>query len=206
MENKLQELTQKLYAEGLYKGQQEAEQLLSDAEAKAAKIIAEANTKAEGIIAAANNRAQEIAKNSLTELTLSGKMVVNTIKQQIEKLILFKGVVPTIAQVNSDPKFISELLLTVAANWSANSGSKVELKATLPEAKKAELNALAQQAIAKSLKDGLEINFDSKVKSGFVIGPKDGSYYINFSDEDFNALFNEYLRPQISEMLFSEKA
>ena len=48
MENKkLQELTEKLYAEGLSKGQQEAERVLADAEAKAAALVKEAEAKAE---------------------------------------------------------------------------------------------------------------------------------------------------------------
>ena len=46
MENKkLQELTEKLYAEGLSKGRQEAEAMVAEAEAKAAKLVAEADRK-----------------------------------------------------------------------------------------------------------------------------------------------------------------
>ena len=41
MENKLQELTQKLYDEGLEKGRAEAGKLISDARAEAQKILAE---------------------------------------------------------------------------------------------------------------------------------------------------------------------
>ena len=40
--NKLQELTQKLYNEGLEKGRSEAERLIAEAKAEAAKILAEA--------------------------------------------------------------------------------------------------------------------------------------------------------------------
>ena len=39
MENKLQELTDKLYREGLSKGKEEGEALLAKAETKAAEII-----------------------------------------------------------------------------------------------------------------------------------------------------------------------
>ena len=48
MENiKLQELTEKLYNDGLEKGRSEAERLVAEAKESAAKIIAEAKAEAE---------------------------------------------------------------------------------------------------------------------------------------------------------------
>ena len=45
MENKLQELTNKLYEEGLAKGRSDAERLVADAQAKADAIVREAEEK-----------------------------------------------------------------------------------------------------------------------------------------------------------------
>ena len=50
MENKLQQLTQKLYDEGLEKGRAEADKLVADAKAEARKIVAEARAEAEEIV------------------------------------------------------------------------------------------------------------------------------------------------------------
>ena len=47
--NKLQELTQKLYNDGLEKGRSDAERLVAEAQEKAAAILAEANAKADAI-------------------------------------------------------------------------------------------------------------------------------------------------------------
>ena len=47
--NKLQELTQKLYNDGLEKGRSEADRLVAEAKAQAAKILADANAEAEAI-------------------------------------------------------------------------------------------------------------------------------------------------------------
>ena len=46
MENKLQQLTQKLYDEGLEKGRAEAERLVAEAKTNAAKIVKEAEAQA----------------------------------------------------------------------------------------------------------------------------------------------------------------
>ena len=53
MENKLQQLTEKLYNEGLSKGRAEAEAVLAKAHADAEKIVAEAQDKAREITAQA---------------------------------------------------------------------------------------------------------------------------------------------------------
>ena len=55
--NKLQELTQKLYNEGLEKGRSEAERLVADAKQEAAKILVDAKAEAEAIAKAAEDRA-----------------------------------------------------------------------------------------------------------------------------------------------------
>ena len=53
MQNKLQELTDKLYNEGLSKGKQEGEELLAKAKAQVDDMLAKAQAEAAQIIAAA---------------------------------------------------------------------------------------------------------------------------------------------------------
>ena len=62
--NKLQELTQKLYNDGLEKGRSEAERLLAEAKAEAAKIVAEAKAEAEAIAKAAEAKAEQKPNNT----------------------------------------------------------------------------------------------------------------------------------------------
>ena len=49
MENKLKELTDRLYGEGLEKGRIEADRLVAEAKEKAAKILADATAEASRI-------------------------------------------------------------------------------------------------------------------------------------------------------------
>lgn len=46
------------------------------------------------------------------------------------------------------------------------------------------------------------MGYSKEVRTGFKVGAKGGSYYISFSDDDFEALLKEYLRGKISELLF----
>ena len=200
MENtKLQQLTDKLYQQGLEKGRAEADNLVAAAKSEAQKIVADAEARAAKIIADAENKAADVEKNAMTEISLAGKQAVAKIKAEIENLVVAKATSEGVKKANLDVAFIKDMLLAVAKNW--NNGAKVELSALLPEAKKAVLNK-EFEAVAKALlAEGVELGFAADVKSGFKVGEKKGGYYISFSDEAFEALLGGYLREKVAKLL-----
>ncbi len=202
MENKLQELTRKLYDEGLEKGRTEADALVADAKARATKIVAEAQSQAAEILAQARSKAEDVEKNTLTEIALAGKQAVSKIKSEIASLIVAKATAQGVKEAVMDPAFIKEMLVSVARNWNGAAAGKVELKALLPEAARAELDAAMAKSAAELLAAGVEVGYSEQVKTGFRVGAKDGGYYISFSEADIEALMGEYLREKVSQLLF----
>lgn len=199
--NKLHELTQKLYNEGLEKGRAEAERLVSEAKEAAAKIVADAKAEAEAIAKAAEARAEDIAKNAMTEITLAGRQAVSKIKTEVAEAIIMKSTGDAVKAASVDAAFIKDMLLAVANNWSAST-TDVSLKALLPEQKRAELDAAMQKSAEELMKAGVEVGYSKEVKSGFKVGQKGGGYYISFTDESFDSLLKEYLREKVSNMLY----
>ena len=199
--NKLQELTQKLYNDGLEKGRSDAERLVAEAQEKAAAILAEANAKAEAIAKAAEARAEDIAKNAMTEITLAGRQAVSKIKSELTEAVIMKSTGVAVKAATMDAAFVKELLLAVAKNWNSTTAD-VSLKALLAEDKKAELDAVMQKSAEELAKAGVEVGYSKEVKTGFKLGEKKGGYYISFTDESFDALLKEYLREKVSNMLF----
>ena len=199
--NKLQELTQKLYNDGLEKGRSEADRLVAEAKEAAAKILADAKAEAEAIAKAAELRAEDIAKNAMTEITLAGRQAVSKIKTELVEAVIMKSTGAAVKAATMNEAFVKDMLLAVAANWSSSSAN-VSLKALLPEAKRAELDAAMQASAAELLKAGVEVGYSKDVKSGFKLGQKNGGYYISFTDESFDALLKEYLREKVANMLY----
>ena len=70
MENKIQELTDKIYREGIEKGNEEAQKLIAKAEAEAKQIVEDARKEAEAIVAAAQKSASELSDNTKSELKM----------------------------------------------------------------------------------------------------------------------------------------
>lgn len=204
MENKLEQLTRKLYDEGLEKGRAEADRLLAEARKEAEKIVAEARAEAEAIRKRADKEAEDAGKNTMTEIALAGRQSVAKIKAEIASLIVAKCTADGVKQAALDPEFIREILLAVAKNWNGAEGGKVELAALLPEGEREKLDAAFEACAKQLLAAGVEVGWSKEVKSGFRVGAKEGGYYISFSDADLEALLGSYLREKVSRMLFKE--
>ncbi len=202
MENKLQELTRKLYDEGLEKGRAEAERLVADAKTRAAKIEADARAQAENVLRQAQAKAEDVEKNTLTEIALAGKQAVARIKSEIAGMIVAKSIDAGVKEAAIDPAFIKEMLLAVAKNWNGADAGKVELQALLPESEREKLDEAFGKVAKELLAAGIEVGYSKEVRTGFKVGAKDGGYYISFSDADIEALLGEYLRDKVSRMLF----
>lgn len=202
MENKLQQLTQKLYDEGLEKGRAEADKLLSQAKADAERIVSEARAEAEDIVRKAQARAEDVEKNTMTEIALAGKQAVAKIASEIASMIVAKATTKGVKDAVVDPAFIKEMLLSVARNWNGAASGKVELQALLPESERQKLDAAFEKSAKELLAAGIEVGYSKEVKTGFRVGAKEGGYYISFTDADIEALLGEYLRKKVSDMLF----
>ena len=200
MHNKLQELTDKLYNEGLSKGKQEGEEILAKAKVQAEEIIAKAKAEAEAIMAAANKAAEDLKTKVQSDLKMAAAQSIAATKKDIETLVVTKMTAEQTAAALTSAEFVKEVILAVAKSF--NTEEPVDLEVVLPEKLKKDLEPFVAAELAKALKGNVEATFTKKIAGGFTIGPKDGGYFISFTDETFNALISEYLRPATKKILF----
>ena len=196
MDNKIQELTEKIYAEGVEKGKAEAERLIADAQAKAEAIVKEAQAKADAMIAAAQKNAEDLNANTRSELKLYGAQAVGALKSEIASAIT-DSVVKAAVKEAANGDALKAVIVKIAERWSANESLVISTNEA------AELKAFFA-AKAKALLDkGVEIQQVNGKKATFSIAPADGSYKVNFGEGEFEVFFNSFLRPQMVELLFS---
>ncbi len=198
--DKLQELTQKLYEEGLSKGKAEGEQILQNAQAKADGIVKAAREEAEVIVAKARKEAEDYRTKVEGDVKMAATQTIQETKAALENLIVAKAVDAPAKAALADEGYVKELIGAVAAKFAP--GVDGDLSIILPEAMKGKLDAYVCDALAKSLGKGVTLDFSKKLSGGFTIGPKDGGYYISFSDESFAGLIGSYLRPATKKLLF----
>ena len=200
MQNKLQELTDKLYNEGLSKGKQEGEELLAKAKTQADEMVAKAQAEAAQIVAAAQKQADEIKAKVASDVKMATGQSLAATKKDIETLVVGKMTDEPVKKALASADFVKELIKAVAEKFTTE--GPVDLALVLPESLQKELEPFVQNEVAKTLKAGVTASFSKKVSGGFQIGPKDGGYFVSFTEETFNELISEYLRPATKKILF----
>ena len=195
---KLQELTDKIYAEGVEKGNQEAQQIIDAANAKAAEIVANAEKEAQAKVAAAEAKAQELDKNTHAELKLFAEQSVNALKTEVTNLLTDKVAQDSVKAATADAKFMQGIISKLAEQMAKD--GEVEIDAKDAEALKAYFEANAKGLLDK----GVQINEVKGIKTDFAIKPAKGGYKLAFGEKEFVEYFKEFLRPQLIELLFEK--
>ena len=90
MDAKIQELTDKIYREGVEKGNEEAGRIIAQAKAEEQNILQSAREEAEEIVAQARKEAAEWKKNTVSELKMFASQAVEALKSEVTNLITGK--------------------------------------------------------------------------------------------------------------------
>ena len=192
----ISELTDKIYAEGVEKGNAEAKQIVAKANEQAATILAEAEKKAAQIIAAAESKSADLDKKTRAELKLYAEQSVNAVKTEIVNLLADKIAADSVKAATADAKFMQGLIAKLAEQMAKDGEVLIETKDA--EALKKYFTANAKGLLEK----GVKINEVKGIKTEFTIQPAKGGYKLAFGDAEFIAYFKEMLRPQLVEELF----
>ena len=204
MQNKLQELTDKLYNEGLSKGKQEAEEMVAKAKKDAAAILADARAESDKIVSAAQKDALDIKQKMETEIKMAFRQTITTLKNQIENTLISNSINKPVTAVADNTSFLKELIMSAISAFNPKGSDMVSLSLLLPENKRIELESFFKSEATKQIKDSVDIKFDNKIQNGFKIGPAKEGYHISFTDKDLQHLFSEFLKPKTREFLFNE--
>ena len=196
MENKIQELTEKIYAEGVEKGKAEADRLVCEAKENAAEIVKKAQAEAEAIVAAAKKKAEELDANTRSEIKLYGAQAVGALKSEVATVVTDTIVKAAVKETLAGDS-VKAMLVKIAERWNSDEA----LVISTSEAE--ELKAYFAKNAKALLDKGVEIKQVNGSKTSFSIAPADGSYKVNFGEGEFEAFFKSFLRPQMVELLFS---
>lgn len=196
MDAKIQELTEKIYNEGVEKGQAEANRLITEAQNKAKTIEAEAQSRAQQILQAAEERSEELKRNTESELKLYTAQLVDSLRTSVSELIQGE-----VAQANAralavDPTYIQGLVTKIVGAFNLEQG--VEISTADAESLRSYFVANAKSL----LEQGVTIHSVAGKPTEFTIAPKDGSFKIQFGEAEFLDLFKSFLRPEMTKVLF----
>ena len=196
MENKIQELTDKIYREGVEKGNEEARRVIAQAQEEAKRIIEVANKEAETILNSSQKSAEELKANTKSELKMFAGQAVNALKTEVTSMITEKIITSSVKNFTNDKEFLNKFIVSLASKWSVD--EPIVISTEDADSLKKYFSAHAKDLLDK----GVKIEQVNGIHTLFTISPADGSYKVNFGDDEFVNYFKEFLRPQLVEMLF----
>ena len=196
MDAKIQELTDKIYREGVEKGNEEAGRIIAQAKAEEQNILQSAREEAEEIVAQARKEAAEWKKNTVSELKMFASQAVEALKSEVTNLITGKVASEKVKAASTDADFMKKMMLEIAREWAKNGAISIQTS----DAKA--LTSYFQANAVDLLNQGVTIEEVNGRKTSFSIAPADGSYKISFGEEEFITYFKEFLRPQLIDILF----
>lgn len=196
MDNKLQELTEKIYSEGVERGKAKADELLRKAQSEADAIVAKANADAAQIMTDAKKRASELDGNTRSELKLFTQQAINSLKTDITNLVTNRVTDNAVKAATSDTSFMQGIIRYIAEAWVKDGNVTIET------AKADELTAFFQTNAAELLNKGVNIVSSKDGATSFTIIPENGGFKVTIGDDELTAYFKEFIRPKLVEMLF----
>jgi len=193
---KLEEITNKLYAEGVEKGKEEAQAIVKKAQDEAKAIVDKANAEAKAIVEKAEQKAKETDAHTRSELKMFAEQSVNALKTEVTNLVNGKIVAESVKAATADAKFMQGIIAKMAESMAKD--GKVEIEAKDAEALKKYFEANAKDLLNK----GVKINEVKGLKTDFQLKAEKGGYKLAFGEAEFVAYFKEFVRPQLVELLF----
>ncbi|MDD4777489.1 MAG: hypothetical protein PHV53_04275 [Fermentimonas sp.] len=194
--DKIQELTSKLYSEGVEKGKEDANKIIADAKAQKKQILEEAEAESKQLLDTARKEVAELKSHTEAELKLYAAQSSEALKTEITNLVTGKLAESNVKAATVDKQFMQKLIVELVQNWAGKE------KLTIGTESADELKSYIAANAKDLLNKGINIESVNGIKTGFTVSPEDGSYKVKFGEEEFIEYFKEFLRPQIQQLLF----
>ena len=196
MDSQIQALTEKVYQEGVLKGEQEAAKILADANAQAEQVERDARARAEQIIAEAQRSASELKSNTERELKLNASKLIEATKASIVDVLAGRIAGDSVQALTANPELLQRVVLEIAKGFDLKHG--VEITSNQAE----ELKAYFAQNAKALLEEGLTIKQVAGKATQYTIRPQNGSFKVEIGEQEFVELFKSILLPQLAQELF----
>jgi V/A-type H+-transporting ATPase subunit E len=206
MNSNIEELTRKVYSEGVEKAKSKGSEIINEAKVKAQDIIKEAEKKAKTIVATAEKKGEEKRIQHEAEIKLSSRQAIAVLKQKITDLIVWEVISEPISGAFQDEKFVEGLVEKLIDYWTTYFGKEERLDILLPEEDYAEVQKTLRGKAQELLQKGVKIEFHGTMKDGFQISPEDGRFKVSFTSDDFENYFKTFARPRTYTLLYGDQS
>ncbi|MBU1121882.1 MAG: hypothetical protein ABIH08_01765 [Candidatus Omnitrophota bacterium] len=197
METKLEDLIEKIKADGVCEAERLSLDIENRAKQEAKKIIDNANDQAKKIVERAQGQAQKLQTNATAALQQTARDVALTVREQIVRL--FENILNQDISQALEVEVVNDLIVKIVNSWAKDKSVVVE--AVVSSTDKEKVVDLLLRQFKDKLKDTIEIKVNHNIDKGFRIGIKGQDLHYDFTNESILDSFKVFLSPAIVKVL-----
>ena len=193
MEQQIQDLIASIKKDGIESATNESKKILEEARKEAERIVNEAKKERDKIIADGNKTIEIERESSISSVKQAARDVSLTLRKSLEEK--FKKILGQKVSSALDERVLADAIVAVVKG--EEDGCDVEVSKDMVD----KVNAILTSQFAKELEKGVTLRSSSSVSGGFKVYSKDGSAYIDLSDEEITKLLYPYLSSSLKEII-----
>ena len=192
MEQQIQDLIASIKKDGIESATNESKKILEEARKEAERIVDEAKKERDKIIADGKKTIEIERESSISSVKQAARDVSLTLRKNLEDK--FKSILGAKVASTLDEKVLAEAIVAVVKG--EEDGCVVEVSKDMVD----KIDSILASQFAKELEKGITLRASSSVSGGFKVYSKDGSAYIDLSDEEITKLLYPYLSSSLKEL------
>jgi len=197
MTEDLQGLLNRIQEDGLQKSEAERTRIIADAEAKAAQIIADAEAKAAETEKKAAQEAAALQTKAEESIRQAARDIIIALRSEMQQRL--QSVTKACIGQAMNQNLMVALIYEMAKKYAENPADKLEV--LLPASALEQLESGLLNALGQDLASRTKILGEPELESGLQIGFRDGSVFLDFSDEALSNLICSYIGPKLTAIL-----
>jgi V/A-type H+-transporting ATPase subunit E len=199
MSDKLRQLTDQIYREGIEKANEESERLLASARAEAERIRAEATADAERAREEARKDAAAMRRQVGAEVALAARKATGQLRQDLRRLLAEDVLAEPLRKGLRDPEVLGAVLSACAGALKAGADGAWTIELD-PEARR-RVEAAITAGKHEALGAGVTLRDAEGQPYGFTVRPEGERYALSFDDRAFAEFLGRFLRVETREVL-----
>lgn len=201
MEVQIQELIDKIKADGVGEAEKNKAAILSTAQQQAADIVNAAKKEAEQLLTNAKADADKFKATGKQAIIQAGRDLILNLRSEITKI--FDAILAREIQGSFSAEFLPRIIADLIHSWAEKGRTEVDVLLSVSDQEKIRDTILS--LLRQEFKKGVEIKAAPDITAGFRISEKEGSAYYDLSDqgiaESLKPLLNAGLAACIDEAL-----
>lgn len=199
----LDDLIQKIKAEGIEEAERKSEEIIKDARQVASEILNKAKQDAAAIIEEAEKGIRKREDSSKIALEQAARDIILNIRTSLTEI--FNLLIKKEYQNVLSGKTLETILIKLVEGWQKNEMRDTDIELFLSESDRDKLFEGFLSKLKEEIKSGIELKTHPDIEAGFRVGMKNNHVYYDFTDEGIADVLAEYLNPRFYSFIDSLK-